>query len=144
MYAAALKVAKNPSCDRVEYVDLSSQRSVPKKSVVYFADCANYERFYIPLEEVSSEGAAKSTKEIVSGSSEHDLIQQCVNNAKSRVTFKNTFDYSRLNTNVYNTPQGRKVITVPINFKNAYNLEIKKKAQCIFDDRGMIDFSVSD
>lgn len=47
MPLAVDKVALNPNCDEPDMIELSDNKSVVKKEVVFFVDCKNKQRFYI-------------------------------------------------------------------------------------------------
>lgn len=47
MQPAAEIVASSPGCDRLAMLALSEQRSSPPDNIVFYADCANGQRFYI-------------------------------------------------------------------------------------------------
>lgn len=47
MPLAVDKVALNPNCDEPDMIELSDNKSIVKREVVFFVDCKNKQRFYI-------------------------------------------------------------------------------------------------
>lgn len=146
MPKAALLVAHSAKCDRVISVDLSDNRSTPKKEAVFFVDCENGERFYVSENDIKKNTSAKSIKEAVNSYDESSLIRACEQAVKAKLSHPSTFDRSIFSTDVGEFPGGFGKKGVQFNFsaKNSYNLEVEMKAQCSFDDRGLYDVRISE
>lgn len=63
---AAKKAAESPECDQVEIVEVSD-RSIARKNVVFFVDCANSKRFYIDEGDLKSTAAVRSQEAKTAG-----------------------------------------------------------------------------
>jgi len=135
--AAALKVAEIPSCDNVEYADLSDNRSSPPDNIVVFVDCTNGQRFYLTSAELDSNEAASSNQEKTASLNDSDLISACEKSILSSLKFPSSFDKSWFSTNVYRAPQGNVVVTFDFTAKNGFGMNLPQQARCVVDDRGM-------
>lgn len=129
--AAAEKAAATPTCDRVEFAQLSLDRS-SLSDLNYFVDCANTTRFRFSETELSSAGPAVSESQKAWGETEarracEDLIRQ---NATIPTSVK---VHSFLGTKVYKAPAtGNVVVTSDFDAKNAFGTEIGYQAKCYF------------
>jgi len=129
--AAAEKAAASPTCDRVEIVELSQDRS-SLSDLNYFVDCANTTRFRFSETELASAGPAASESQKAWGEAEarracEDLIRQ---NATIPTSVK---VHSFLGTSVYKAPStGNVVVTSDFDAKNAFGTEIGYRAKCYF------------
>lgn len=52
--SVAHRVSQYPECDRVETVELSPTKSVPREKMIFFVDCANGKRFYVDRKDILS------------------------------------------------------------------------------------------
>lgn len=129
--AAAEKAAASPTCDRVEIVELSQERS-SLSDLNYFVDCANTTRFRFSETELASAGPAASESQKAWDEAEarracEDLIRQ---NATIPTSVK---VHSFLGTSVYKAPStGNVVVTSDFDAKNAFGTEIGYRAKCYF------------
>lgn len=129
--AAAEKAAASPTCDRVEIVELSLDRS-SLSDLNYFVDCANITRFRFTEAELSTAGPAASETQKAWGEAEarsacEDLIRQSATIPTSVKV------HSFLGTSVYKAPStGNVVVTSDFDAKNAFGTEIGYRAKCYF------------
>ena len=129
--AAAEKAAASPTCDRVEIVELSQDRS-SLSDLNYFVDCANTTRFRFSETELASAGPAASESQKAWGEAEarkacEDLIRQSATIPTSVKV------HSFLGTSVYKAPStGNVVVTSDFDAKNAFGTEIGYRAKCYF------------
>jgi len=136
-YEAARKVAQAPSCDSISIIGLSESRSVPKQSAVFFADCANGERFYVSDEDLQNNQAIQSKQEQMSDLTDSKAIEQCENAIMTQLTHPSSFSHTWLGQDVYRPATGNVVATIDFEAKNALGLDIPMSARCVFDDIGM-------
>ena len=129
--AAAEKAAASPTCDRVEVVELSQERS-SLSDLSYFVDCANTTRFRFSETELASAGPAASESQKAWGEAEarracEELIRQSASIPTSVKV------HSFLGTSVYKAPStGNVVVTSDFDAKNAFGTEIGYRAKCYF------------
>lgn len=142
--AAAEKAALSPDCDRVELVELSGERSVPGKKIVFFVDCANRARIYISESDLASQAAIQSQTTKMARLSDADAIHRCREAIKLKLENPMT-----LSANAFSTSVSRAAITgnVLVQFtfeaKNNLGATLPASARCIFTDRGIEEASIS-
>ena len=130
--AAAEKAAASPTCDRVEIVGLSQERS-SLSDLNFFVDCANSTRFRFSeteLASVSSPALSESQK----AWSESDARSACEDLIRRSATIPTTVKiHSFLGTSVFKAPStGNLVVTSDFDAKNAFGTEIGYQAKCYF------------
>lgn len=132
-----LRVAKSDTCDRVISISYSQHRS-SKSEAVFFADCANQERFYVSEDELSSQEPAVSVREAIFKHSDIAYRMNCEEEIKGRLQFPSTYDSELLGTKTRFT--GTKYL-VRINFeaKNGFGNVLPYVGVCTYDDRGLAD-----
>lgn len=133
---AAFAAASSSSCDKVEYADLSDNRSLPPKKIVVFVDCANGQRFYLDNDELDKQASASSIADRTRGLKDSDLISSCETSIRQSLKFPSSFDKSWFSTNVYRAPQGNVVVTFDFTAKNGFGMDLPQQARCVTDDRG--------
>jgi hypothetical protein len=136
-HQAAEKVSGSPNCDRVDLVALSDFRSKPRQKAVFFADCANGERFYISDTDLNDNSAAVSKQAITNKITDASAIDQCREAVRSQMNYPSTFKSSILNNSVYRAPGGNVAVNLEFKVKNGFGAELPMQARCIFDDQGM-------
>ncbi|MFW1645009.1 hypothetical protein [Acinetobacter guillouiae] len=140
-HKAANKIAnENNTCDSIEVVSLSENKSTPKKEAVFFVDCLNGERFYVSQNDLDKSAIIESqSQKAVSQDVAFDSCQKMIkNNAKypSSVNFKlldSTGFTAKANGNV--------VILIGFEAKNALGAILPAKAKCIFTPDGESEIS---
>ena len=129
--SAAEKAAASPTCDRVEIVEVSQERS-SLSDLNFFVDCANTTRVRFSETELASAGPAASETQKAWGEAEarnacEDLIRQSATIPTSVKV------HSFLGTSVYKAPStGNVVVTSDFDAKNAFGTEIGYRAKCYF------------
>jgi len=129
--AAAEKAAASPTCDRVEVVELSQERS-SLTDLNYFVDCANTTRFRFSETELASAGPAASESQKAWGEAEaRSACEELIRQSASIPTSVKV--HSFLGTSVYKAPStGNVVVTSDFDAKNAFGTEIGYRAKCYF------------
>lgn len=147
---AALAVAGHHKCDRVEVVGLSFDRSNPPKEAVFFADCANKERFYVTENEINSgiatapESARARTASGKPMVDDGQAIRLCEQAVKAQLNHPATFDRKRLDTVVTRPKQSvNSVVYFGFTAKNSLGAELPHKARCIVQPDGTTEASIS-
>ena len=129
---AAGKAAASPTCDRVEVVELSKERS-SLSELHFFVDCANTTRFRFSEQELVST-SAPALSETEKAWSEADARNACEDLIRSSATIPTTVKiHSFLGTSVFKAPStGNLVVTSNFDAKNAFGVEIGYQAKCYF------------
>jgi hypothetical protein len=144
MPRAALKAAASPECDKVDYVEISQQRSTPGKKIVFFVDCANKKRFYIEDSDLGSGAAARSQTSKMTGTSDAQATESCESAIKAQLHNPLTFDRKFGTTSVYRAPTtGNVVVEFIFEAKNNLGALLPGKARCVLTDRGLEDAIIS-
>lgn len=141
----ALKVAASSSCDRVEIIGLSDVRSVPRKTAVFFVDCANGKRYYVTDAELATAGPAASKDSKTAAISDSAALESCEAAIKKQLAYPLSFSRHFLNTSIFRAKVGGGNIAVDFMFdaKNQLGAELPMKAHCIIDDQGLQDAIIS-
>lgn len=129
MPKAALAIAKESTCDRVEMVDVSDARSKPGKQIVFFVDCANKKRFFISENEINAGAnvAAEQDKKFDSAAA----VKQCDNAIKAQLNNPGTFSGHITDTLVSKNANGNIVVTRGFTAKNGMGMKIDYQARCV-------------
>lgn len=138
---AAEKAASSPECDRVELVELSGQRSVPGKSIVFFVDCKNGKRFYLDEVALKSDAAVASKQAATAGLTSGEADRRC--EAALKAQLSNPLTYKRTSGNFYRAPTGNVVVEVVFEAKNDLGAALPSKGRCVFTDRGLEEAVIS-
>lgn len=145
MPLAAEKAAASPDCDEVIIVDISTQRSIPGKKIVFFVDCENGERFYVSDSDLQEENLVRSQKKKMSALSDGDAITYCVDAVKARLKFPRSFKRKFGSTSVYRGGRtGNVVVSFDFSSMNSFGAEIVRHARCVIDDSWSIEVTISD
>lgn len=134
---AAEVIAQNPSCDKVDLVDISTERSVARKKIVFYGDCINGQRFYVSDIEIAAGAPVQSKQDKTAGISDAAALEACVTSVKNRLNYPSTFSQSIFSSGVYRAPTGNLVAEFDFKAKNAFNLELKHHVRCVIDDQGL-------
>lgn len=134
---AALHAAKSPTCDQVDMVELSDNRSVPPNQIVFFVDCTNGQRFYVSEQDIKKNAAAVSKQDKTKSVSDSEATSACVDAVKSHLQFPSSFDRKALTTSVYRAETGNIAVTFDFDAKNGIGNILPQKARCIIDDTGI-------
>ena len=136
---AALLVANEPSCDKVEMVEVSDARSKPRNHIVFFADCTNGKRFFVSETDIKSQSTvtAEQDKPI----DRMQAIRQCDNAIKQQLAHPGTFDSHITDTGVGVNPNGNILVTRGFSAKNGMGMKIDYRAHCVISN-GNIDVSI--
>ncbi|KKW75752.1 hypothetical protein AAV97_18375 [Acinetobacter sp. Ag2] len=135
-HKAANKIAnENNTCDSIEVVALSENRSTPKKEAVFFVDCLNGERFYVSQNDLDKSTIIESqSKKAVSQDMAFDSCQKMIkNNAK----YPSSVNFKLLDSTGFTAKTtGNVVVLIGFEAKNALGAILPAKAKCIFTPEG--------
>ena len=145
MPLAAEKAATSPDCDKVIIVDISTQRSIPGKKIVFFVDCENGERFYVSDSDLQEENLVQSQKKKMSALSDGDAITYCVDAVKAKLKYPHSFKRKFGSTSVYRGGRtGNVVVSFDFSSTNSFGAEIVRHARCVIDDSWFVEVTISD
>lgn len=136
MPLVAQKAAESPECDYVEIVGLSD-RSTPKKTIVFFVDCRNGARFYLREDEISIGAIPVSKNSKTAAISDSAAVTACEDSVKSQLAFPLTFARHWTATSVYRAPYGNIAVEFVFEAKNGFGAELPQRARCVIDDTGI-------
>lgn len=141
MPLAAAKVAASPECNKVDLVELSSQRSSPTGDIVFFADCQNGKRFYVSKAELTMKsGAPQSQEAKMRAVTDQQAIAACDRAIKAQLTNPMTFDKKFGSNSVYRAPStGNIAVEFTFEAKNNFGGALPHKARCVINDKGLQD-----
>ena len=124
-------------------IGLSTDRSAPPNKIVFFADCANGERFYISESEIKAKAPIVSKKDKLSGITDKKAQQACIDQTKAVLNFPSSFDLKLLSVEVNRAPTGNIGVTFNFDAKNGLGIALPQKARCIIDDEGIHPVQIS-
>jgi hypothetical protein len=136
MPKAVKKAAASPECDFAEMAGISD-RSTPRKEMVFYVDCRNGKRFYISQSDLESEAVVVSKNAQTAAISDSAAIEACEKSVKRQLNNPLTFDRDILNTSVYRAPTGNIAVTFTFQAKNSFGGELPHRARCVIDDQGI-------
>jgi hypothetical protein len=136
MPKAVKKAAASPECDFAEIAGISD-RSTPRKEMVFYVDCRNGKRFYVSQSDLESDAGVVSKNARTAAISDSAAIEACEKSVKSQLNHPLTFDRDVLNTAVYRAPTGNIAVTFTFQAKNSLGAEIPNRARCVIDDQGI-------
>ena len=135
----ALHVAKSATCDKVESVDVSDERSSPKdKLAVFFVDCTNGKRFFV------SEGDLSGDKAVAEQDKHFDksaAIAKCDDAIKRKLNHPATFNQHVTDTSAARNENGNIMIVRGFSAKNGLGIEVDYRANCIISN-GRVDLHI--
>lgn len=144
MPKAAQKAAASPECDKVDLVEISQNRSIPRKKIVFFVDCANTKRFYIEDSELGTAAPVQSQAAKMSSMSDTQAALNCESAIKAQLTNPLTFNRKMGTTSVYRAPTtGNVVVQFTFEAKNNLGALLPSKAKCVITDRGIEEASIT-
>lgn len=131
---AAELVANSKSCDQVEMVDLSDEKSVPNKKIVFFVDCKNKERFYVSDADIELGYKVVSVRESFDNINKSSYYEACLKGIKSKANYPSTVDTSIFNRSIRPSSTGGILVYMEFSAKNGFGLEQKLIAECSWDN----------
>ncbi|WP_333666011.1 hypothetical protein [Acinetobacter guillouiae] len=141
---AANKIAnENNSCDSIDMVALSENKSTPKKEAVFFVDCINGERFYVSQNDLDSTKEIKSqTEKAISQSKAFD---QCIQMVKANTKYPSSVNFKMLDSNGFTAKTtGNVAINLGFEAKNSFGADIPARARCIFTPDGVNEITITE
>ena len=140
---AALVAAASRSCNRVDIVGLSSDRSKPPKQAVFFVDCANGERIYVDEVSITRNIAPPTESSKSAGINDGQAILMCADAVKAQLHNPLTFDRKALDTAVNRVKQSGNIsVTFGFTAKNGLGAELPGKARCVIQPDGRGEASI--
>lgn len=131
LFKAADLMAVSTECDKLNIVSLS-HKSTPENILIY-GHCINGARFNLSEQDINNNKPAETDKQKLEAAVIY-LMGDCDEAIKSQLNYPSTYDKSFLESG-YRVYDDRVVIETVFTAKNAYNLEIKHRAKCYFDDK---------
>lgn len=129
---AAPLMAANPTCDKLDVVELSDNRSKVRESIVVFGDCVNLVRFYMTEGEVREGTAARSQAEKAAWFDETAMIESCTAALRERLALPASLDRDAWSLNVWQaTTTGNWVIEFDFTAQNALGMELPASVRCV-------------
>ncbi|WP_156496274.1 hypothetical protein [Eikenella sp. NML03-A-027] len=129
---AALLVANESTCDRVEIVEVSDSKSKPRSQIVFFADCANGKRFYVSEADIKGQASVTAVQD--KQVDEAAAINLCDAAIKRQLANPSTFSGHILDTGTSIGATGNIVVTRGFTAKNNAGMEIEYRARCVITD----------
>ena len=129
---AALLVASESTCDRVEIVEVSDSKSKPRSQIVFFADCANGKRFYVSEADIKGQASVTAVQD--KQVDEAAAINLCDAAIKRQLANPSTISGHILDTGTSIGATGNIVVTRGFTAKNNAGMEIEYRARCIITD----------
>lgn len=142
MPGASRKAAQSRECDRVEYVGLSD-RSITRKEIVLYVDCANGARFFYSERDIKAGTVVASKQSKTAAFSDEQLIDACETSVKSQLKYPLSFNRKWTSISVYRAPGGNVVVQFEFEAKNPLGGTLPQTARCYTDDRGMSPAKIS-
>ncbi len=128
---AADLIAKSPECNELNIVSLS-QKSTPENILIY-GHCTNGARFNLSEKDINDKKPVLTDKQKMLDAV-LDLMGYCDEVIKSQLNYPSTYDKSIWESD-YTVYDDRVVIETVFTAKNAFNLELKYRAKCYFNDK---------
>lgn len=125
-------------------MEISQNRSVVGKNIVFFVDCVNGKRFYVEQSELRTNAVARSQTGKMASLSDTQATSACDDAIKGQLHNPMTFNRKLGTNSVYRAPTTGNVV-VQFNFEAKNNLGalLPSKAKCVFTDRGIEEASIS-
>jgi hypothetical protein len=138
----AQKIAnESNTCDSIEMVSLSDNKSTPKKEAVFFVDCANGERFYVSQNDLADTQEIKSQTE--KAISQSEALESCIQMVKANTKYPSSVNFKMLDSGGFTAKTtGNVVIALGFEAKNSLGAEVSAKARCVFTPDGESEVSI--
>lgn len=146
MLPALQTVSQHKECGEPKYIGLSEAYSEVKEKAVYFVDCNDDKRFYIPLEGATNLDEVKTDKDIAKEREEAESTRlvSCQMLVKNSLKNPKSFDteYSSIVHKV-DPETGNDIVGFKFYAQNAFGAEIINQAACIFNKEGkLVDYGI--
>ena len=128
---AAKQIRKNKNCDKLISVSLIEDMG-SKDNVVIYGACGKH-KFYLTEQEINSGAKALTVQEKYEDKI-YDYMSLCDERAKSTLTNPSTFKRS-ISRSTHHIDQHGLTVISGFSAKNDFNLELKYKARCVFNER---------
>lgn len=137
--AVVQKVANSENtCDSIEEAGISTTRSIPKKEIVIYVNCANGERFYV------SEKELKEDKQILSQAQKSVDVDEAISRCKQLIRVNETHPLSIKYGNIDTLKaqgNGNIVVSILYDSKNDLGGELPHKVKCYIPPEGKDEIS---
>lgn len=131
LHKAADLMAKSTECDKLNIVSLS-QKSTSENILIY-GHCTNGARFNLSEQDINNNTPAETDKQKLQAAV-LDLMGYCDEAIKSQLNYPSTYDKSIWESDYMIYDDRVKIVNV-FTAKNAFNLELKYRANCFFNDK---------
>lgn len=143
MPLAVIRAASNPKCDSPIAADLSDNRSIPGEKVVFYVDCANRERFYVDMDELTETKALTAESDMLS-SNAGEYMLACEGLIKEDLENPSSFDYELLDTNTFKGSSGNMVVEIPFIAIDDDGEDLDLHARCVFSTTGENEVTITE
>ena len=141
---AAAFAARSSECDRVEIVELSDARSIPGKSIVFFADCRNGKRFYVSDTDIAAGNEVVSQTAKMANMDDGEAILACEIAVKAQLQYPSSFKQKMLSSSVRRAETtGNVVVTFDFEAMNGLGMTMPQSARCVISDLGMAEATIT-
>lgn len=138
---------EDPRCREAIYpssVAKSSMESKAQKKAVFFVNCGegtNSVNVYFDAKRADDPTPFRAPGHI----DQTRAIELCEAYSKANATHPSTVDFSRfMDLAISEHPNGRTQVISSFTAKNSFNLELKFRIRCLFDENGMIEANISE
>jgi len=138
---AALLVASNPKCDRVEVVGLSSE-SKPPNQIISFVDCRNRQRFVVGAADLERGNTISQAERNTIGNGEAVVL--CHEETRKQLKYPSSADFGIFSNSTQRVPSTGAIL-VQADFKamNGLGNMIPQRAQCVINADGSVRVTVT-
>ena len=142
MPLAVAKVAVNDKCDAPEKVDISENRSLVQKEVVFHVDCKNGEQFYVSQNELFNPAPLIAENDVLhEGFGAYTLA--CEELTKTKVEYPSSYKSIKPDITAFKGSSGNMIVEIPFTSLNAYGADLPMLSRCIFSTSGETEVSMT-
>ena len=135
MPLAVVKVATSDKCDAPEKIDISENRSLVQKEVVFHVGCANDEQFYVSQNELFNPAPLIAENDILNeGFGAYTLA--CEELTKTKVEYPSSYKSIKPDITAFKGSSGNMIVEIPFTSLNAYGADLPMLSRCIFSTSG--------
>lgn len=142
MPLAVAKVAANDKCDLPEKVDVSENRSLVQKEVVFHVDCKNGEQFYVSQNELFNPTPLIAENDVLNeGFGAYTLA--CEELTKAKVEYPSSYKSIKPDVTAFKGSSGNMIVEIPFTSLNTYGADLPMLSRCIFSTSGETEVSIT-
>lgn len=137
LYPAVIQASKNSKCDKPNQIGISD-KSTPKKELIFYVNCDNLEQIIVS-EEVALKGGTTFAKTDILIKDDDYYKNKCKELIKSTLSNPSTFKQNVFSTEVIKAKNGNIRVDMPFKMKNGIGTKFEKHGRCIFSTSGDVD-----